>query len=425
MNRLFLLKRKLLAIAICTVSLCACGEHDASNEPICPPPVEPPAYFSTDFMRGSTMCFAQYLLDSGLKYRENGVEKNPYASLKEHGGNVVRLQLNFEDFPRYNGVTIDWPSWKRVLADAKSAYANNLDIVLTIKPDADAYNDRTADHNLVPTAWKSLNENEMGDALYQWVYESLKHLADEGIYPRAVAVGNEVTVGFLQPSAAASADAARTARLLKRGFQAVHDYAANYNPHVRAIVHIDNPSLIEWFVGRLRSAGCTDFHIVATSWYPGSKIGHEMGKGSYASFGGICAALKQLGYDFMILETAHSFTTGTVDGKWLGDYCDNTYNYPDWADDATNRQNYTPAKQRAWLRDLANELKTAGGVGLVTWGTESLPDLPTGQAEGHGLGLYTYPAPWGYGSTWDNNSYWDFTNENNLHEGIDWMRDVQ
>ena len=28
------------------------------------------------------------------------------------------------------------------------------------------------------------------------------------------------------------------------------------------------------------------------------------------------------------------------------------------------------------------------------------------------------------GSTWENNSYWDFTNQNNLHEGIDWMMDI-
>jgi hypothetical protein len=39
-------------------------------------------------------------------------------------------------------------------------------------------------------------------------------------------------------------------------------------------------------------------------------------------------------------------------------------------------------------------------------------------------GFYAYPAAWANGSTWENNSYWDFTNKNNLHEGIDWMKDV-
>ncbi|MBQ2392884.1 MAG: hypothetical protein II303_01745, partial [Alistipes sp.] len=127
----------------------------------------------------------------------------------------------------------------------------------------------------------------------------------------------------------------------------------------------------------------------------------------------------------VILETAYSFTTGNdASGKWMGDWCNNSYNYPDW-DDAQNAVNYTPQKQRAWLRQLAEELKRGEGAGLITWGTESLPDLLEGKAEGHGLGLYTYPAEWAYGSTWENNSYWDFTNQNNLHEGIDWMKDVE
>ena len=87
--------------------------------------------------------------------------------------------------------------------------------------------------------------------------------------------------------------------------------------------------------------------------------------------------------------------------------------------------NYTPAKGRAWLAALAQDIKAAGGVGLITWGTESLPDLQEGKEPGHGTGLYTYPAAWAYGSTWENNSYWDFTDGNNLHEGIDWMKDVK
>ena len=57
---------------------------------------------------------------------------------------------------------------------------------------------------------------------------------------------------------------------------------------------------------------------------------------------------------------------------------------------------YTPAKQREWLRALAEDVKRGGGIGVITWGTESLPDLLEGKAQGHGTGLYTYPAAWGY-----------------------------
>jgi arabinogalactan endo-1,4-beta-galactosidase len=146
--------------------------------------------------------------------------------------------------------------------------------------------------------------------------------------------------------------------------------------------------------------------------------------GSYRNFEALGKdMIAKYGKPIMILETAHSFTTGTVNGKWMGDWCDNSYNYPDW-NDATNAQNYTPQKQREWLLALAKDVKAGGGIGVITWGTESLPDLLEGKAQGHGLGLYTYPAAWGYGSTWENNSYWDFTDGNNLHDGINWMMDL-
>lgn len=425
--------KKILILFSCAAMLWACAEKNnvlpaPDPDPENPGTEEPantPEFFSDGFMKGTTLCFAQYEMDLGLKYREGDKEKDPYASLKDHGGNIVRLQLNFEDFPVYKGATIDWASWKRVLADAKKAKANGLDVLLTLKPDADVFHDGgTTDHNVVPAAWMPKNETQLGDALYEWVYGVLCDLAKEEIYPRAVAVGNEVTVGFLKASASDRADAARTGRLLMKGFRAVRDYAARYNPDVISLLHIDNPSLIEWFVAEIRRTGCSDFDAVATSWYPGTQIGHRMGNGKYATFAGICAELKAQGYGFMVLETAYTFTLGNdAAGKWAGDWCDNSYYYPDW-DDKKNAENYTPARQRAWLGALAKELKDAGALGLVTWGTESLPDLLSGKADGHGLGLYTYPADWGYGSTWENNSYWDFTDGNNLHEGIDWMKDV-
>ena len=376
-------------------------------------PVDAPDYFSNDFMRGSTTCFAQYMMDLGLKYRENGAEKNPYASLKEHGANIVRLQLNFEDFDPINGTTVDWASWNRVVADAKSAYEHGLDILLTLKPDADIFHETAStEHNRVPKAWQSMSESQLGDALYAWVYESLEKLAREKIYPRVVAVGNEVNVEFLAPVTGYKWDIARHARLLNRGFAAVRDYAAKYNPNVRSLLHLAGPDAVEWYVLRdMKNNGCTDFDIVGLSWYPGEGIQHKMGSGTYATFAGIGSALRAQGYDFMIIETARTFAHDR------GDNCNNSYNDPAWAQQT--EANTSPAQQRKWLADLANEIKAAGGVGVITWGTESLPDDGSGR-------LYTYPvASWAHGSTWENNSYWDFRNGNNLHEGIDWMRDVQ
>lgn len=370
------------------------------------------------FYKGTTMSFANFMQDLGLVYREGGQVADPYVSIKAHGANIVRLQLDRVAFGAYNGVTIDWQQWERVLEDAKCAQAAGLDIMLTLKPDYDKYSSTSAQHNNIPEDWKTLDENSLGGEIYKWVLESLEALHSEGIDPAIVAVGNEVNIGFMLNG---SHDAARTARLLNYGHNAVRDFARKYNVKLLSALHIANPSKVG-YVDTYKESGCTNYDIIALSWYPGTNIGHSMG--SYPNFEALGKAMvEKHGKRIMVLETAYTFTTGMVNGKWMGDWCDNSYNYPDW-NDATNGVNYTPAKQRAWLKALAEDVRAGGGIGVITWGTESLPDLLEGKAQGHGLGLYTYPAAWGYGSTWENNSYWDFTNANNLHEGIDWMMDI-
>ena len=404
----------LLAASALVLGMCACGEVDPDRDD--PKPVENKTPGQEMFYKGTTMSFASYLQDVGLKYREGGKEVDPYVSVARHGGNCVRLQLDMVPFEKYNGVTIDWQAWSRVLADAKKAGAQGLQIFLTLKPDYDIYSGSAANHSNLPTEWSSLNETQIGKKLHDWVYDRLAALAKEGVYPAIVAVGNEVNLGFLQNRNVI--DNSRTGRLLAYGLQAVREYAEAYNPACLSAVHVADPGRATYAIEAFEKAGATDYDVVALSYYPGKNIGHSLPGGSFT------ALAKSFSKPLMVLETAYTFTTGTVKGKWMGDYCDNAYNYPDW-DDAKNAVNYTPAKARAWLGALARDVKAAGGLGLITWGTESLPDELTGRAEGHGKGLYTYPASWGYGSTWENNSYWDFTDNNNLHEGIDWMKDVQ
>ena len=401
-------------VAVLTLCMCACGEVGIEQDPPLPVPDRTPG--KDLFYKGTTMSFASYLQDAGLKYRENDQVTDPYKSVSVHGGNCVRLQLDRVPFDAYKGVTIDWQTRKRVVADAKKARGYGLEIVLTLKPDYDKFESTPVNHDNLPDDWASLNETQIGQKLHDWVYGELVSLANENIYPAIVAVGNEVNLGFLKSRNVV--DNSRTGRLLAYGFQAVRDYAEAYNPACLVALHVADPSRAEYAVKAIEAAGGGDYDVLALSYYPGKDIGHSLPGGLFTGFA------KSFSKPLMVMETAYTFTTGTVNGKWMGDWCDNSYNYPDW-NEAANAANYTPAKARAWLRALAADVKASGGLGLITWGTESLPDEPLGKAEGHGKGIYTYPADWAYGSTWENNSYWDFTNDNNLHEGIDWMKDIQ
>lgn len=411
---------KLIYLAAIAVAAISCEREENNKNPQTPEPGDVPGITLDKFYKGTTMCFSSYMQEVGLVYRENGQAKDPYLSVKEHGANIVRLQLDNVGFAKYNGATIDWQTYDRVLEDMKKAKSAGLEVFLTMKPDYDKFYDASTDHNNLPDAWSGKTDAQVGTLLYDWVYGNLKKLHEAGVDPLIVAVGNEVNVGFLKLTSN-SLDAARTGRLLAKGFEAVRKFSADFQVPVASALHIADPSKAEYFINGAMAGSAMDYDIIALSYYPGKDIGHTL---PYNSVSTTVSALKtKFSKEVMIIETAYTFTAGTVNGKWMGDYCDNAYNFPNW-DDASNAVNYTPAKQREWLGNLAEEIRKGGGSGLITWGTESLPDELEGLAEGHGKGLYTYPAAWAYGSTWENNSYWDFTDSNNLHEGIDWMKDV-
>ena len=229
-----------------------------------PDPVEGKTPGKTMFYKGTTMCFASYLQDVGLKYREGGKETDPYVSVARHGGNCIRLQLDQVPFEKYNGVTIDWQAWDRVLNDAKKAKAQGLQIILTLKPDYDNYSGTAANHNNLPPEWSSLNETQIGQKLHDWVYDRLAALAKEGIYPAIVAVGNEVNLGFLKNRNVV--DNSRTGRLIAYGFQAVREYAEAHNPACLSALHIADPSRADYAVRAIEAAGGGDYDVPALSY---------------------------------------------------------------------------------------------------------------------------------------------------------------
>jgi len=124
----------------------ACSSQDDRKPAPPTPPTPPPAPVDIPFMKGTTMSFANYMRDLGLVYREAGVETDPYESVRRHGANVVRLQLDMVPFDDYDGCRIDWQRYERVAADAACARDAELDIILTLKPDSDVFSDVSARH---------------------------------------------------------------------------------------------------------------------------------------------------------------------------------------------------------------------------------------------------------------------------------------
>ena len=357
-----------------------------------------------EYYIGSSMNFASYLQDHGVVYKEGGVPTDPYASIAAHGGNIVRL----EDFlgPYENQYTsgygpVDWGAWSRVKNDVANAASYGLDTFLTFTFKSQASQIEAGAQNNMPDAWAGLSDSQVAQHIYDTTYAKLNELGQMNLLPKFVSIGNEINGAFVErPNTTYSYDAQRITDMMNAGFDAVRDIAALYGTTIHSAAHIYGPDNIDWWLNTANSTGLNDFDTVALSYYPGWH--------SFNDFNSMAElaqwAKNAYGKNVFILETAQSFSSG------YGDSRDNVYTY-----NPNPGQPLTPAVQRQFLADMASDLISGGGLGVITWGTDWVSS--------DGVLPYAdqwFPPP---GSTWENNAYWDFNN--NLHEGIDWMADVR
>lgn len=380
-----------LTIFVMPLIAVSCSHEDAE------PNVDQPD--SPSFYKGVTMSFASYLEDVGHKcYREGGIATDPYQSVRKHGGNVVRLNLEPEPFPHTPGMDainapeIDWQVMSRLKKNMLRAKNAGLDVILTLKHEKN-----------IPRCWAHISDREkLGQTLYNWCYQSLEELYKQGTLPVIVTIGNEIDAWFMAPEEFMTEgnekfDYEGNVFFINKAIASVRQFNRDKGSDIRVACHLSSPQHIKWWFSTHVNNGLADFDILALSWYPGW---HSMG--DWNDFGEAARWLKQRGKDMLLLETSYPYTLTNADSQA------NAYNANLYPDGHTS-----PAIQRANLATLAAEIKAAGAIGMVTWGNESLP-----------TDAYIYPNDqWGKGSTWENNSYWDA--DCNLHEGIDWMRDIQ
>lgn len=385
--------KKVMINILAVICLIACSETSGPEESIVTPPAE------HTFYKGVTMTFASYLEDVGHKtYKENGIAKDPYQSIHDHGGNIVRLQLEPELFNRTAGMNaikapdIDWQVMSRLKKNMLRAKNAGLEVVLTLKHE-----------KYIPNCWADITDKQkLGETLYDWCYKALDELYNQGTVPVIVTMGNEIDAWFMVPAdymvkGKEKFDYPGNVFFLGKGLAAVRQFNRDKGTNIRTACHLSSPEHIKWWFSKHYDQGLQDFDILALSWYPGW---HSMGE--WANFAEAASWLKSKGKDMMLLETSYPYTLQNADSQA------NAYNANLYPNGKTS-----PAVQRSVLSSLALELKAAGAIGMVTWGNESLP-----------TDIYIYANDeWGKGSTWENNSYWDANC--NLHEGIDWMQDVK
>jgi arabinogalactan endo-1,4-beta-galactosidase len=364
---------------------------------------------SNVFYKGTTMGFISHQETyGGVVFKENGVPKDPFKSIADHGANIARVRI---DLPPYASsytkghADVDFESPKKVKIELQRAKNAGLKTLVTFGYQSKALDDANRLNNYVaPLAWQSIatDVEKLKDSVYQHTTKVLEDYIKSGLTPEIVAIGNETNERFLEPNMK-EADlpkysVVRTVKLLNAGTKAVRDLNKKYGLNMKIACHIFSAASLKFWLKSHVSNGL-DFDIMGISHY---HAWHSLG--DFKSWKDVVGFVKTTyKKDFMIMETSQLFTTNGNDAHVdiLG-----TENIP-----AGYINPPTTNTQKKYMKDFAQEIYDAGGIGVIYWGGEWV-----------GSKTLIYADQYGAGSSWENKAFWDFNH--NLHDGVNWMNEI-
>jgi arabinogalactan endo-1,4-beta-galactosidase len=340
------------------------------------------------FTFGVDLSYVNEMEDCGAVYRENGEATDPFALFAEHGANLVRVRLwNDAEWTEYSD-----------LADVRRTISRSREQGMAVLLDFH-YSDEWADGDkqIIPRAWENLEStDELADALYRFTADTLLELHREGLLPEWVQVGNETNPEILRgpDNGKEPINWERNAQLLNAGIRAVRDVSRETRSPIEVMLHIAQPeNVLPWFAAAWE-AGVRDYDLIGVSYYR---------RWSSQGFGGLADVLRaaKARYSFarvILVETAYPWTLEGAD-EAANLLSGNTLieGYPATVDGQT-----------AYLQDLTQLVMDAGGEGIVYW-------EPAWVSTG-------CSTRWGQGSHWENATFFDFNNGNEVLPSIDFMR---
>ncbi len=378
-----------LSVVFCIAS-CGKDKTDPSPVPPQPPPVTKKYYQWTEFVMGADLSYVNAVQDAGGVYKDSSVVKDPYTIFKNHGTNTVRVRL--------------WhnTSWQASLNGGKQ-YSNLADVEKTIQRAKNAgmavnldfhYSDRWADpgNQETPAAWQGLALNVLKDSVYNYTLATLNYLKSKNLTPEMVQIGNETNTGMLFPVGQVVNNSWTSfAALLNSGIKAVRDFSATSTIKPMIILHVAKLTDADWWAGNIVASGVTDFDILGIShYYVYSTIT------SMATIGTTIRSLKtKFNKKIMIVETAYPWTSNNAD----------SYTNVISGSIGFGAYGVSPDAQLQFMKDLTQQVITGGGSGVMYWEPAWISSSLKDQ--------------WGTGSSWENNTFFDFSG--NTNKGIDFM----
>lgn len=411
------MKKKVLVLAvILTLAVTAAGckagnvkENGKSVEISTSPAqifVEPVSGMPEEFVLGADVSTLIAEEKSGVKYYdENGNEQDLLLTLAQNGINTIRIRVWNDPYDAegngYGGGNNDVET---AVLIGKRAAQYGLSVMVDFH-----YSDFWADPSkqMVPKAWKDMSAEEKHTAAYEFTYDSLKQMLDEGVDVTMVQIGNEITTGL-----SGETKWSAMSQILTGGSEAVRTLSAEYEKDISVVVHFTNPEDAGKYerYAQMLSKFEIDYDVFASSYYPYW----------HGTMENLTKVLKEIaekyGKKVMVAEVSYAYTM--EDGDGFG----NTI-----SEDAVCELYYpvTVQGQADCVRDVVQAVVDTGdaGIGVIYWEPAWIPvpgdsDVPRETLwQEHGSGWASvYAAEYDPedagvyygGSAWDNEAMFDF-----------------
>jgi arabinogalactan endo-1,4-beta-galactosidase len=172
----------------------------------------------------------------GIRYSDNGQQKDILAILKDHGFNYVRLRV-FNDptrpTPRDRPYSLDgYCDLPHTIEMAKRVKAMGMGLLIDFH-----YSDSWADpgKQFTPAAWADLPFDSLVATMHDWTKDAISQMRKAGVQPDMVQIGNEITPGLMTDRGGSIRNWEQLGRLLKAGIAAVKEV----DPKILVMLHID------------------------------------------------------------------------------------------------------------------------------------------------------------------------------------------
>lgn len=234
--------------------------------------ISPLQVFAQEIVYGADVGWLSQLEAGGYTWQDtDGTTDDVFDILAEHGVDSIRLRVFVQPPSSFTWTKNDgtqcilgYCDTTGLLYMAECAKNKGFSIMVDFH-----YSDHFADpeYQDIPTQWADAGYSDLVTYVYDYTYYIMNQLAQKGIYPEYVQVGNEINSGILLPYGSSSTNFSQLTGLLNSGYDAVKAVS----PNSKVVTHLangQNNATFRWFFDNFLTTynGKTD--VIGMSYYP-------------------------------------------------------------------------------------------------------------------------------------------------------------